>query len=90
MEYNSISVVFISMWNLRKEYLDLTETERPSLKVYNFILSLCFSFSQNQKDIRLTEGASIGDAFFELLSSLEFDLTVDLLSVRQKDKLYML
>ena len=44
MEYNSISVVFVSIWNLQKEYLHLTETERPSLKVYNFILSLCFSF----------------------------------------------
>ena len=44
MEYNSISLVFISIWNLQKEYLHLTETKRPSLKVYNFILSLCFSF----------------------------------------------
>ena len=44
MEYNSISLVFIAIWNLQKEYLHLTETERPSLKVYNFILSLCFSF----------------------------------------------
>ena len=32
------------MWNLRKEYLHPTITERPSLKVYNFILSLCFFF----------------------------------------------
>ena len=44
MEYNSISLVFISIWNLQKEYLYLTETKRPSLKVYNFILSLYFSF----------------------------------------------
>ena len=44
MEYNSISLVFISIWNLQKEYLYLTETKRPSLKVYNFILSLCFFF----------------------------------------------
>ena len=44
MEYNSISLVFISIWNLQKEYLHLTETKRPSLKVYNFILSLCFFF----------------------------------------------
>ena len=44
MEYNSISLVFISIWNLQKEYLHLTETKRPSLKVFNFILSLCFSF----------------------------------------------
>ena len=32
------------MWNLQKEYLHPTITERPSLKVYNFILSLCFFF----------------------------------------------
>ena len=44
MEYNSISLVFISIWNLQKEYLHLTKTKRPSLKVYNFILSLCFFF----------------------------------------------
>ena len=44
MEYNSISLVFISIWNLQKEYLYLTETKRPSLKVYKFILSLYFSF----------------------------------------------
>ena len=44
MEYNSISLVFISIWNRQKEYLHLTETKRPSLKVFNFTLSLCFSF----------------------------------------------
>ena len=41
------------MWNLQKEYLHLTETERPSLKVYNFILSLCFSFPRFRRTFDL-------------------------------------